>query len=93
MNLVKKLSCANLVNKKRRKSSNSTIDTNSVFGTPKLQRGFSFAFSPTSANLPSPDELEQMSPLQRTYTALKLTRGQEDPAITRMKGLIRTATG
>jgi len=63
----------------------------STTSTPTLQRGFSFAFSP-STHIPSPKEIDSMSPLQRTYTALKLTRG-EDPAITRMKELIKTATG
>ena len=55
-----------------------------------LKRGFSFAYTP--AVVPSDAEIDKMSPLQRTYTALKLKRG-EDPAVARMKDLINNATG
>ena len=58
--------------------------------TSPLKRGFSFAYTPSQ--LPSDADIEKMSPLQRTYTALKLKRG-EDPAVHRMRQLIEDATG
>jgi hypothetical protein len=62
----------------------------SVLGSNNLKRAFSFSYPPS----PIPDDktYSMMSPLQRTYTALKMTRG-EDPGISRMKELIDTATG
>jgi hypothetical protein len=66
------------------------FDVDGEISKSALKRGFSFAYKPSE--LPSEDEIERMSPLQRTYTALKLKRG-EDPGIARMKELISTATG
>lgn len=57
---------------------------------PAMTRGYSFSFTP--AAVPSDDAIENMSPLQRTYTALKLRRG-DDEGIRRMKDLIKNATG
>ena len=56
-----------------------------------MKRGFSFSYTPSNF-VPTKEEISSMSPLQRTYTALKLERG-EDPGILRMKELISAATG
>ena len=58
--------------------------------SPGMKRGYSFTITPT--RIPLDEEIEKMSPLQRTYTTLKMKRG-EDPGILRMKELIRHATG
>ncbi|GMI15514.1 hypothetical protein TrVE_jg1654 [Triparma verrucosa] len=69
-----------------------SFEENDIFSPldPSMTRGYSFSFTP--APVPSDDEIATMSPLQRTYTALKLRRG-EDEGIRRMKDLIRNATG
>jgi hypothetical protein len=55
-----------------------------------MKRGYSFSYTPS--RVPNDDELERMSPLQRTYTAMKLSKG-EDAGVLRMKELIKNATG
>jgi len=57
---------------------------------PEMKRGYSFSYTPT--RVPDDDELERMSPLQRTYTTMKLSKG-EDAGVLRMKELIANATG
>ena len=55
-----------------------------------MKRGYSFSYTPS--RVPNNEELERMSPLQRTYTAMKLNKG-EDAGVQRMKELIANATG
>eukprot|EP00520_Triparma_pacifica_P007041 CAMPEP_0118656434 /NCGR_PEP_ID=MMETSP0785-20121206/13487_1 /TAXON_ID=91992 /ORGANISM="Bolidomonas pacifica, Strain CCMP 1866" /LENGTH=462 /DNA_ID=CAMNT_0006549293 /DNA_START=132 /DNA_END=1516 /DNA_ORIENTATION=+ len=42
---------------------------------PAMKRGYSFTYTPS--RVPDDAELERMSPLQRTYTAMKLSKGED----------------
>ena len=63
--------------------------------SPSMTRGYSFAYTPShrpAPRAPTDEDIDRMSPLQRTYTALKMRRG-EDPGVRRMRELIENATG
>ena len=62
--------------------------------SPSMTRGYSFAFAPAAPlqAVPTDEQVERMSPLQRTYTELRVRKG-EDPGVRRMREMIENATG